>query len=150
MAKIRLSKFSGLSGQSAAGMGAVSPGLMIFGAPEFKRFLITEIRKNVMKQLMHDGYKGDLFLLVLAFILIVIPQNGIDRITFAGSSNRSQSRSKKDSTAEAGTTLGNFVTIPIKLAGLIDTGINPKEGNQCFWRMEPGKISDFSQNSGRG
>ena len=58
MAKIRLSKFSGLSGQSEAGMGAVSPGLMIFGAPEFKRFLITENRKNVMKQLMHDGYKG--------------------------------------------------------------------------------------------
>jgi hypothetical protein len=55
MAKISVNKNSGLSGQSEAGTVAVSPGLMIFRAPEFKRFLITENRKDIMKQLMHDS-----------------------------------------------------------------------------------------------
>src|SRR5665648_1035857 len=122
---------------------SVSPRLMIFRFPKFKRLLVTKNSKDVVEKFVHDGHKSYLFLLVDAFRSVEISQNWVDRLTISRSSNGGHGDCKENPSPNPCTSFRDLVSSPIEVTGLFDRGIKTKECRQGFRRVKQTEVSNL-------
>src|SRR5665648_151508 len=129
---------------------SVSPRLMIFRFPKFKRLLVTKNSKDVVEKFVHDGHKSYLFILVDAFRSVEISQNWVDRLTISRSSNGGHGDCKENSSTNPCTSFRDLVSVSIEFPRLIDRRIKSKECREGFRRVEKTEVPNLSNKcSGR-